>query len=97
MGSPILAWGQIYCTCHAHILYPLNLYIRMYIICSYSIMKFLQGLLAISATSAELAERARDGKLQPSEFQGGTFTISNLGMYGIKQFTAIINPPQVSV
>lgn len=55
----------------------------------------LQGLLAISATSAELAEKARAGKLQPNEFQGGTFTISNLGMYGIKQFTAIINPPQV--
>ena len=41
-----------------------------------------------------LAEKARSGKLQPQEFQGGTFTISNLGMYGIKSFTAVINPPQ---
>ena len=43
----------------------------------------------------ELAEKARTGKLQPHEFQGGTFTISNLGMYGITHFTAVINPPQV--
>ena len=42
-----------------------------------------------------LAEKARDGKLQPEEYLGGTFTISNLGMFGVKQFTAIINPPQV--
>ena len=42
----------------------------------------------------QLAEKAKEGKLQPHEFQGGTFTISNLGMYGVKQFTAIINPPQ---
>ena len=41
-----------------------------------------------------LAEKARSGKLQLQEFQGGTFTISNLGMYGIKSFTAVINPPQ---
>ncbi len=42
----------------------------------------------------ELAEKARAGKLKPDEFQGGGFTISNLGMFGIKQFSAIINPPQ---
>lgn len=41
-----------------------------------------------------MAKRARDGKLAPHEYQGGSFTISNLGMYGIKHFTAIINPPQ---
>jgi len=44
-----------------------------------------------------LAERARDNKLKPEEFQGGGFSISNLGMYGIKEFTAIINPPQSSI
>ena len=44
-----------------------------------------------------LAEKARSGKLQPQEFQGGTFTISNLGMYGIKSFTAVINPPQACI
>jgi pyruvate dehydrogenase E2 component (dihydrolipoamide acetyltransferase) len=43
-----------------------------------------------------VALQAKDGKLGPAEFTGGTFTISNLGMYGVKQFCAIINPPQVS-
>ena len=42
----------------------------------------------------DLAKRARENKLTPEEFQGGSFTISNLGMYGIKNFNAIINPPQ---
>ena len=55
----------------------------------------LQGLVAIGSSIAELAGKAREGKLQPQEFVGGTFTISNLGMYGIKHFTAVINPPQV--
>jgi len=54
----------------------------------------IKGLKTISANIQELAERARIGKLQPHEFQGGTFTISNLGMYGVKQFAAVINPPQ---
>ncbi|XP_064383263.1 dihydrolipoyllysine-residue acetyltransferase component of pyruvate dehydrogenase complex, mitochondrial-like [Halichondria panicea] len=53
-----------------------------------------KGLMAINAEVKELAEKARSGRLQPREFQGGTFTISNLGMYGIKHFTAVINPPQ---
>jgi pyruvate dehydrogenase E2 component (dihydrolipoamide acetyltransferase) len=53
-----------------------------------------KGLATISAETKALAKKARDGKLQPSEYQGGTFTISNLGMYGIDHFTAIINPPQ---
>jgi len=41
-----------------------------------------------------LASRARENKLKPEEFQGGTFGLSNLGMYGVKEFSAIINPPQ---
>ena len=53
-----------------------------------------KGLAAISGEMKELAAKARDGKLKPEEFQGGGFTISNLGMYGIKDFAAIINPPQ---
>ncbi|KAF9481440.1 dihydrolipoamide acetyltransferase [Pholiota conissans] len=53
-----------------------------------------KGLATISAETKNLAKKARDGKLQPSEYQGGTFTISNLGMFGIDHFTAIINPPQ---
>jgi pyruvate dehydrogenase E2 component (dihydrolipoamide acetyltransferase) len=53
-----------------------------------------KGLAAISNEVKYLAKRARDGKLMPEEFQGGCFTISNLGMYGIKDFAAIINPPQ---
>lgn len=53
-----------------------------------------KGLAAISSEIKELAGKARDGKLKPEEFQGGTFTVSNLGMYGISHFGAIINPPQ---
>jgi len=53
-----------------------------------------KGLASISAETKALAKKARDGKLQPQEYQGGTFTISNLGMFGIDHFTAIINQPQ---
>ncbi|EPT03962.1 hypothetical protein FOMPIDRAFT_1022106 [Fomitopsis schrenkii] len=53
-----------------------------------------KGLATISSEGKALAKKARDGKLQPQEYQGGTFTVSNLGMFGINHFTAIINPPQ---
>lgn len=53
-----------------------------------------KGLRAISEEMKDLVRRARDGKLKPEEFQGGTFSVSNLGMYGIREFGAIINPPQ---
>ncbi|MDQ1153595.1 pyruvate dehydrogenase complex dihydrolipoamide acetyltransferase [Brevundimonas sp. SORGH_AS_0993] len=53
-----------------------------------------KGLAQIATESKDLAKRARDRKLKPEEFQGGTFSVSNLGMYGIKQFTSIINEPQ---
>ncbi|PZO88143.1 MAG: pyruvate dehydrogenase complex dihydrolipoamide acetyltransferase, partial [Micavibrio aeruginosavorus] len=53
-----------------------------------------KGLAAISGEVNDLAKRARDGKLKPEEFQGGSFTVSNLGMFGITNFQAIINPPQ---
>jgi len=53
-----------------------------------------KGLIAISTEMKDLAKRARDGKLKPAEYQGGTFSLSNLGMFGIKEFAAIINPPQ---
>lgn len=53
-----------------------------------------KGLAVISSEIKDLAGRARDGKLKPEEFQGGTFTVSNLGMFGITNFQAIINPPQ---
>ena len=53
-----------------------------------------KGLAAISKQMKTLAEKARDGKLQPHEYQGGTASLSNLGMFGIKQFDAVINPPQ---
>ncbi|MEX2614709.1 MAG: pyruvate dehydrogenase complex dihydrolipoamide acetyltransferase, partial [Alphaproteobacteria bacterium] len=56
-----------------------------------------KGLEAISNEMKELAAKARDGKLQPEEYQGGTFSISNLGMFGIKQFDAVINPPQGAI
>ncbi|MCS6781255.1 MAG: 2-oxo acid dehydrogenase subunit E2, partial [Geminicoccaceae bacterium] len=54
-------------------------------------------LSVISAEMKELAARAKVGKLKPEEFQGGGFTISNLGMYGIREFAAIINPPQACI
>lgn len=56
-----------------------------------------KGLATISQDVQSLAAKAKAGKLQPHEFQGGTFTISNLGMFGIKNFTAIINPPQACI
>jgi pyruvate dehydrogenase E2 component (dihydrolipoamide acetyltransferase) len=56
-----------------------------------------KGLAQISSEMKDLAARARDGKLKPTEFQGGTFSISNLGMFGIKEFAAIINPPQACI
>ncbi|WP_206366259.1 2-oxo acid dehydrogenase subunit E2, partial [Sphingomonas flavalba] len=53
-----------------------------------------KALSKIAAEAKDLAARARDGKLKPEEYQGGTASISNLGMFGIKQFDAVINPPQ---
>lgn len=53
-----------------------------------------KGLATISKDVKALAAKARDGKLQPAEFQGGTFSVSNLGMFGVTHFSAIINPPQ---
>jgi pyruvate dehydrogenase E2 component (dihydrolipoamide acetyltransferase) len=53
-----------------------------------------KAISAISAEMGALAARAKDGKLQPHEYQGGTASLSNMGMYGIKQFDAVINPPQ---
>jgi pyruvate dehydrogenase E2 component (dihydrolipoamide acetyltransferase) len=51
----------------------------------------------IAADRADLVTRARDGKLKLDDLEGGTFTISNLGMYGIEQFIAVLNPPQVAI
>jgi len=56
-----------------------------------------KGLAAISSDMKSLAGKAREGKLKPEEFQGGTFSISNLGMFGIKDFQAVINPPQGAI
>ncbi|HEX9953976.1 MAG TPA: pyruvate dehydrogenase complex dihydrolipoamide acetyltransferase [Allosphingosinicella sp.] len=53
-----------------------------------------RSLSAIATEMKDLAARARDGKLKPEEYQGGTASLSNMGMYGIKQFEAVINPPQ---
>jgi pyruvate dehydrogenase E2 component (dihydrolipoamide acetyltransferase) len=56
-----------------------------------------KGLGQISAEIKQLVSKAKSGKLAPDEYQGGTFTISNLGMYGVEEFTAIINPPQSAI
>ena len=55
------------------------------------------GLADISRETADLASRARAGTLDPSEYAGGSFTISNLGMFGIREFAAVINPPQSAI
>jgi pyruvate dehydrogenase E2 component (dihydrolipoamide acetyltransferase) len=51
----------------------------------------------IGRESRDLAERANSGKLQPSDYSGGTFTVSNLGMFGVEQFNAVINPPEAAI
>eukprot|EP01035_Chromulina_nebulosa_P018827 gene18827-24606_t len=53
-----------------------------------------RGIADINAVVKDLATRARDGKLKPEEFQGGSFSVSNLGMFGVNSFSAVINPPQ---
>jgi pyruvate dehydrogenase E2 component (dihydrolipoamide acetyltransferase) len=55
------------------------------------------GLTALAARINDLSARARAGALTPDEVRGGTFTISNLGMYPVDHFTAIINPPEVAI
>jgi pyruvate dehydrogenase E2 component (dihydrolipoamide acetyltransferase) len=56
-----------------------------------------KSLSEIARTTRELAAKVRDGKITPPELSGGTFTVSNLGMFGISRFTAVINPPQASI
>jgi pyruvate dehydrogenase E2 component (dihydrolipoamide acetyltransferase) len=56
-----------------------------------------KNLGEISLEMKDLAARAKAGKLQPEEYKGGSFTISNLGMYGVSEFIAIINPPQAAI
>ena len=56
-----------------------------------------RGVTNISAEIRELAGRAREGGLAPHEYQGGTFSVSNLGMFGITAFSAVINPPQACI
>ncbi|GAJ29231.1 pyruvate dehydrogenase complex dihydrolipoamide acetyltransferase [Acidomonas methanolica] len=56
-----------------------------------------KSLREIGLESAELAARAKAGKLKPEEFQGGTFSVSNMGMFGVSAFSAIINPPQAAI
>ena len=55
------------------------------------------GLAELSRTTKDLATRARDGSLSPEEYSGGGFTISNLGMFGVREFAAVINPPQSAI
>ena len=57
----------------------------------------IKGLEEIAAEVKDIAARARENKLKPSELSGGTFTVSNLGMYGVHNFSAIVNPPQACI
>ena len=56
-----------------------------------------RGILDIARETQRLAEAARSGKLRPEEFSGGTFTVSNLGMFDVESFTAVINPPESAI
>jgi pyruvate dehydrogenase E2 component (dihydrolipoamide acetyltransferase) len=56
-----------------------------------------RSLAEIAAARGDIVGRAREGRLRPDDLEGGTFTISNLGMYGIEQFTAVLNPPQAAI
>ena len=56
-----------------------------------------KGLASISSEMKDLARKAKEGELLPEEYQGGTFSISNLGMYGVREFAAVINPPQAGI
>ena len=56
-----------------------------------------KGLATISSEMKDLAGKAREGKLMPEEYQGGTFSISNMGMFGVDNFNAIVNPPQAAI
>jgi pyruvate dehydrogenase E2 component (dihydrolipoamide acetyltransferase) len=56
-----------------------------------------RSLAEIAAARADLVGRAREGRLKADDLEGGTFTISNLGMYGIEQFSAVLNPPQAAI
>ena len=56
-----------------------------------------KAISAISKEMADLAGRAKEGKLQPHEYRGGTASLSNMGMFGIKHFEAVINPPQAMI
>ena len=63
------------------------------------VVRFADGktLSAIASEVKDLAQRAKDGKLKPQDWEGSTFTVSNLGMYGVDSFTAIINPPNTCI
>jgi pyruvate dehydrogenase E2 component (dihydrolipoamide acetyltransferase) len=56
-----------------------------------------RGILDIAREAKRLAEAARTGKLRPEEFSGGTFTVSNMGMFDVDNFTAVINPPESAI
>ena len=57
----------------------------------------LKGLEQMSTEIKDIAGRARENKLKPEELSGGTFTVSNLGMFGVNNFSAIVNPPQACI
>ncbi len=57
----------------------------------------VRGILDIARETRRLADAARAGKLRPEDFSGGTFTVSNLGMYDVESFTAVINPPESAI
>lgn len=92
-----VAWGEDKLIKHQHVHIGVAVAIPDGLIVP--VVKFADSktLSHISAEVKELAGKAKDKKLQPEEFSGGTFSISNLGMFGIEEFTAIINPPEACI
>ena len=92
-----VSWGEDHLIRHDHIHIGVAVAIPDGLIVP--VVRFADNkpLSHISAEVKELAQKAKDKKLQPEEFSGNTFTISNLGMFGIEEFTAIVNPPDACI
>ncbi len=92
-----VSWGEDHLVKHDHIHIGVAVAIPDGLIVPVVRFADSKSLAHISAEIKELGQKARDKKLQPEEFSGNTFTISNLGMFGIEEFTAVINPPDACI
>ena len=97
MGDPSTGSGQVFIRCNNHIHIGVAVAVEEGLLVP--VIKFADGktLSQIAGEVKDLAGKAKEKKLQPKEWEGNTFTISNLGMFGIEEFTAIINPPDACI